>query len=243
LLVFANALTLFASINRRWGFLMTTTVLTYDAVRDFNATGIQPAVGDPFTYATETSLNVGFTLLPYYGNTSTGVAANQTTPDGTVNNYYFTQPLQFSGPTIAEVATGNTLTFPSALPAIVPDDVLAMCPGSPQLNAPDLVVTRFTAPSTGVFDIAGSFADLQMASVDLTIVIDGTTVFSSSFSGQSPYQGTIPFSIAGISLHAGDNIDFVVDSLGSQAFDMVGLKAQITETPITPTVTRFPARY
>src|SRR5262245_32453174 len=63
--------------------------LTYDVVQDFNATGIQPAAGDPFTYATETSLNVGFTLLPYFSNPSPGAASGQTTPDGTVNNYYF----------------------------------------------------------------------------------------------------------------------------------------------------------
>jgi len=206
---------------------MTTT---YDVIRDFNTTGIQPASGDPFTYATETSLNVGFMLLPYYGNTSSSVGGNSTTTDGTVNNYYFAQPFQFSGPSIGVVATGGTLTFPSVVPLIVPDDVLVMMAGSPDLNAPDLIVTRFNAPSAGVFDITGSFADLQMASVDLTIVVDGTTVFSSSFSGHSPNQGPIPFSIAGISLDAGQSVDFVVDSLGSQAFDCVGLTALITET-------------
>jgi probable HAF family extracellular repeat protein/ELWxxDGT repeat protein len=74
------------------------------------------------------------------------------------------------------------------------------------------------------------------------VVIDGTTVFSSSFSGQSPYQGTIPFSIAGISVSAGKTIDFVVDSLGTQSYDNVGLKALITETPVTtPTVTSIAA--
>jgi probable HAF family extracellular repeat protein/ELWxxDGT repeat protein len=207
------------------------TVLTYDVLKDFNVSGRQPASGDPFTYGTETSLNVGFKLLPYFSNTNSSVGGGPSiTNDGTVNNYYFAQPLQFSGPTVAAVATGNTLTFPSAVPEIVPNDVLVMEPGSPGFNAPDLTVTRFTAPSAGTFDIAGSFADLQKASVDLKIVIDGKTVFSSSFSGQSPYQGTIPFSIAGISLQAGQTIDFVVDSLGSQFFDVVGLKALITET-------------
>jgi hypothetical protein len=222
-----------------WGLApipQQTLTTTYDVVRDFNATGIQPAVGDPFTYGTETSLNIGFTPLPYYGNTSSSVGGNSTTTDGTVNNYYFTQPLQFSGPSVAVVATGDNLSFPSSPPLVVPNDVLAMLPGSPAFNAPDLIVTRFTAPIAGIFDIAGSFADLQRASVGLTIVIEGTTVFSSSFSGSSPYQATIPFSIAGISLDPGQTIDFVVDSLGQQYFDCVGLKALITETPVTPTV-------
>ena len=227
-----------------WGLApipQQTQTATYDVVHDFNATGTQPAVGDPFTYGTETSLNVGLTLLPYYGNTSSSVGGGSTTTDGTVNNYYFAQPYEFSGPSIAVVATGNTLTFPAGPPLIVPDDVLAMCAGSPDLNAPDLIVTRFTAPSAGIFGIAGSFTDLQQASVDLTIVTDGTTVFSSSFSGQSAYQGTIPFSITGISLHAGDTIDFVVDSLGEQSCDNVGLKAQITETSVIPTLTLITA--
>src|SRR6516165_7737108 len=154
--------------------------VTYDVVRDFNATGIQPAGGDPFTYGTETSLNVGFTLLPYYGNTNESAGGAQHTDDGTVNNYYFAQSYPFSGPSVAVVATGNTLTFSSPPSLIIPDDVLDMAPGSPQLSAPDLIVTRFTAPSAGMFDIAGSFVDLQMSSVDLTIVVDGATVFSSS---------------------------------------------------------------
>ena len=89
---------------------MTTT---YDVIRDFNTTGIQPASGDPFTYATETSLNVGFTLLPYYGNTNAAAGGAQHTDDGTVNNYYFAQPYPFSGPSIGVVATGDLLVFPS----------------------------------------------------------------------------------------------------------------------------------
>src|SRR5262249_27761124 len=209
---------------------MTTT---YDVLRDFNTTGIQPASGDPFTYATETSLNVGFTLLPYYGNTNETAGGAQHTDDGTLNNYYFRESWQFSGPSVAVVATGNTLTFPSPPSLIVPDDVLVMAPGSPILNAPDLLVTRFTAPSTGTFDIAGSFVDLQMSSVELTIVVDGTTVFqNSSFTGNSAYQGTISFSINGISLAQGATIDFVVDSLHNQSYDNVGLRALITETPV-----------
>src|SRR5262249_40153005 len=128
---------------------------TYDVVHDFNATGVQPASGDPFTYGTETSLNVGFTLLPNFGNTNSSVAATgATTTDGTVNDYYTT--FQFSGPSIGVVATGNTLTFPAGVPLIVPDDVLVM-----MASSSDLIVTRFTAPSMGMFNITGSFTDLQ----------------------------------------------------------------------------------
>jgi hypothetical protein len=92
---------------------------------------------------------------------------------GTIDNYYFTQPLQFSGPSVGVVAApGGTLTFPGGI--VVPNDVLVMMPGGPccgQLNASDLVVTRFTAPNAGVFDITGTFTDLQGSSVNLTILI------------------------------------------------------------------------
>jgi Ca2+-binding RTX toxin-like protein len=98
--------------------------------------------------------------------------------------------------------------------------------------APDLLVTRFTTPSAGLFDLAGSFTDLQIASVGLAIVVNGTTVWNSSFTGSSPYQGTISFSIHGLSLAQGATIDFVVDSLGHQAFDVLGLRALITENPL-----------
>src|SRR4051794_34184555 len=87
---------------------------TYDVVADFNATGLQPAPGNPhaypFTYGTETALNTGFALLPYFGNTSCSVGGGSCQTAGTVNNYYFTEPYQFSGPSVGVVASGGTLT-------------------------------------------------------------------------------------------------------------------------------------
>jgi hypothetical protein len=207
---------------------------TFDVVTNFNHTGVQPAAGDPFTYGTETALNVGFTLLPYFGNTNHSGFTNESTNDGTMDNWYFLD--QLAGPAVGVVATGGTLTFlPNSTPFVIPNDVLMMMPGSPGFVAPvvpDLIVTRFTAPNTGLFDLAGSFTDLQEASVGLAIVVNGTTVWNSSFTGSSPYQGTISFSIHGLSLVQGATVDFVVDSLGNQADDVVGLKAHITELTV-----------
>jgi hypothetical protein len=205
---------------------------SFDVVADFNDTGVQPAPGNPhtfpFTYGTETALNVGFTLLPFFGNTNCSVAANSCQNAGTVDNYYFVQPEQFSGLSVGRVASGGTLTFPSVIPLVVPDNVLAMHPGGSLFNSPSLLVTRFTAPNAGTFDITGSFTDLQRSSVSLAILVDGVTVFSSSFTGQSPYQGTIPFTIDDVRLRPRSTVDFVVDSLGDQAFDPVGLMATIS---------------
>ena len=44
--------------------------ITFDVVDDFNHTGVQPAAGNPWTYGTETALNVGFTLFPHFVNTN-----------------------------------------------------------------------------------------------------------------------------------------------------------------------------
>jgi hypothetical protein len=211
---------------------------TYDVLADFNATGVQPAPGNPntypFTYGTETTLNGAFALLPYFGNTTCSVAASVCTTNGSVNNYYFANPYQFSGPSIATVATGGTLTFPSSpVPLVVPNDVLVMMPGSPDYNAPNLVVTRFTAPRAGVFDITGSFTDLSMSSVSVAILINGATAFNSSLAGRSAYQGSIPFSINGVSLLPGMTVDFAVDSLGGQAFDVLGLTAELSAGPVS----------
>ena len=64
-----------------------------------------------------------------------------------------------------------------------------------------------------------------MASVGLAIVVNGTTVFNSSFfTGNSPYQGTISFSFDDMVLTKGATIDFVVDSLGYQSFDALGCR-------------------
>lgn len=119
------------------------------------------------------------------------------------------------------------MTFPP-YSLVVPNDVLVMEPGSPNY----LMVTRFTAPSTGVFNITGSFTDLQASSVDLAILANGTPKFNGSFAGISNHQAAIPFSILNVALAQGTTLDFVVDSLGDQANDVVGLAAQISNTSV-----------
>ena len=212
---------------------------SFDVVTDFNNTGVQPAPGDPhsfpFTYGTETALNVGFTLLPFFGNTNCSVASGQCTNDGTVDNYYFVQPEQWSGPAIGKVASGGTLTFPG-IPGgwHVPDNVLVMMPGGSSFPSPDLVVTRFTAPNAGTFNITGSLTDLESAGIRFTILVDGASVFSASFAGLSLLQGTIPFTIDDVRLQPTSTVDFVVDSLGAQGNDVVGLMATISPSVSVP---------
>ena len=175
---------------------------SFDVVTDFNNSGVQPAPGDPhsfpFTYGTETALNVGFTLLPFFGNTNCSVASGQCTNDGTADN------------------------------------VLVMMPGGSSFPSPDLVVTRFTAPNAGTFNITGSLTDLESAGIRFTILVDGASVFSASFAGLSLLQGTIPFTIDDVRLQPTSTVDFVVDSLGAQGNDVVGLMATISPSVSVP---------
>src|SRR5450631_1938496 len=86
------------------GTPQTSMATSFDLFADFNDTGIQPAPCNPFTYGTETALNVGFTLFSKVGNTNcTGVSCQSA---GTVDNYYLGS--QFLGPTVGVVTTGGT---------------------------------------------------------------------------------------------------------------------------------------
>ena len=101
--------------------------ITFDVVSDFNHTGVQPEAGNPFTYGTETALNVGFTPFSYFVNTNHSGLTSEHTNDGTLDNWYFLY--QLAGPDVGVVATGGTLTFgPGSF--FIPNDVLMMMPGS-----------------------------------------------------------------------------------------------------------------
>jgi hypothetical protein len=205
---------------------------TYNAVTSFNDTGTQPQAGNPFTYGTETTLNGAFTLFSNFGTTS--CTFNVCTSNGSVDNYY-NSPI-FVGPTTGfatNVISGNTLSFSDGL-IVIPNNVLVVEPSTSLLN-----VTRFTAPATGVYNLTGSFSDLQVASVGLSIVANGSTLFSASYDGSSNHQADIPFSIANILLTQGMNLDFVISSGGDQSFDIVGLQAQISQAPLPAALPLF----
>jgi hypothetical protein len=205
---------------------------TYDVVADFNDTGSQPQAGNPFTYGTEATLNGPFTLFSNFGNTN--CTGGTCTSDGSVDDYY--NALSFIGPTTAKVVAGTTLHFSDGL-IVIPNNVLVVEPSSSPSRL--FNVTRFTAPVTGLYDIAGSFSDLQMASVGVSILVDGSTDFISGFTGSSPHQPAIPFLLNDISLTQGAIIDFVIDSLGDQSYDIAGLQADITASP-TPLPAALP---
>jgi len=103
-----------------------------------------------------------------------------------------------------------------------------MGPGSEQTTSPGIVVTRFTAPSAGDYNITGTFTDLQASTVTLYVLVNGLTVSTST---------GLPLSFSDTTtLASGGTVDFVVDGGGTnQSDDVVGLAATISSTPLPST--------
>jgi len=205
----------------------------YDAVADFNATGVQMP-GATWAYGKETSLNGVFSLLPDFGVVSCDPApvepSSACRPIGaTVLSYFAIAPLVgYGGPdggAVGKNVSTGTIIYPQGAFAdndvVFPANVLGMGPAG-------LLVTRWTAPMASTVNVTGFFQDLQAASVGLYVVVNGKRAFASSFGGGKTLQGQIPFSLSSLNLSAGDTIDFVVDSQGGTDDDLVGLSAKVS---------------
>jgi hypothetical protein len=110
-------------------------------------------------------------------------------------------------PSIIKNTSGGTITGPSATPSIqIPTNLL-------NLDCETLVVDlRFTAPTTGVYNVAGLFQreDTGGAPVNLEIVENGTTSLLlqtgvTGFGTQSTFNDNL-------SLTAGTTLDFAMDA-------------------------------
>ena len=106
-------------------------------------------------------------------------------------------------------------------------------PGQLALNpgGSNYAVLRWTAPSSGQYNISATFSGLSSigASTDVHILLNGSSIFDSAVNG-SP----APTSYSGLqSLSAGDQIDFAVGfgSNGNDHEDVTGLTASIVAVP------------
>ena len=203
----------------------------YDAVADFNTTGVQTS-GATWSYGTETAVNGVFRFLPNFVSVSCGpdpTPQSACQPAGaTVLSYFKGSPLvgYIGGGALGKNMSGSTIIYPRGALAdntvVFPANVLGMGPGD------TLQVTRWTAPAAGEFQVTGFFQDLQAASVGLYVVVNGGQAFASSFSGTATLQGQIPFAVYNLRLLAGNTIDFVVDGRqGGSDDDLVGLSARV----------------
>jgi hypothetical protein len=112
----------------------------------------------------------------------------------------------------------------------IPAQMLVMHPSYDNFGpagAREVAVTRWTAVSSGAFDIAGSFIALDSGSTDVHVVLNGVSLFSAIRASNT----TTNFSLNGVAVTAGDTIDFVVGNNGSFFNDSTGLVATIVPAP------------
>jgi hypothetical protein len=185
---------------------------TYNALTDWNSTSNTTA--NIWQYGTENTPGGAFTLFP---------DNNAQTSSPTYDIWDLRNSSAIDGPLIGFNSSGTTINVGSGL--LWPSGVLQIAPG----ETPDDTVLRWAAPSSGSIDITGQFTDLQQSSVGLYILADGSAVFDSSYSGSSPHQAAVPFSLSNVSVTQGEDIDFIVDSGGDQNDDSVGLSATVSE--------------
>jgi hypothetical protein len=183
----------------------------YDAAGDFSSTSNPDGV---WSYGSSTSLAGTFVLdttntASFHGLGLSGWLVNNPSTDFA--------PYVIHNGTASPITYVNTTWQPGQL---------ALNPGG---SAYALV--RWTAPSSGLYDINATFSGLSSigASTDVHILLDNVSIFNSAVNG-SP----APTSYSGIqSVLAGDRIDFAVGfgGNGNDQEDVTGLSATITAVP------------
>lgn len=171
--------------------------VTYDPAASFSLTS-NPA--GAFSYGETPTLGGAFSLLPSTQN-DRGVQSYINNTDEVNINY---------NPTSQNITLGSQTFTPGGL---------SIHSG---LNE-QFGIVRFTAPIAGTYSFTGSFypGDTNGNST-VNILANGVSVFSGTRTGSN----TTPFTNAGLTLAAGDTLDFAVG--GSFSYDDSGLAATIT---------------
>jgi hypothetical protein len=150
----------------------------------------------------------------------------------------FTLPAALSGTSgywttsgFPEVIGNNTGAYYNSAPSStwdLPNDMLLLHPDSNGIESD----VRWTAPSAGLYSIAGLFEGLDFVyptTTDVHILLNGSSLFSDNI---STYHVPSNFSLVE-SLNSGDTIDFAVGygTDGNYFGDSTGLTGSITSTP------------
>ena len=191
----------------------------YDAVADFNLTGTNPLSGNPWAYATETTL----------GGASVPMAVFDKLGQPTDSVYFFNHDL--IGPAIGKNVGNTTLNLGGTPNLLWPNSVLLIGPGGGNNpGSPEFSVVQWTAPAAGSYDLSGTFLNLQAANTDLHILANSTSIYSSSYDGTESGQDPKTFGATDLRLSEGQTIQFIVGNNGgaNNFNDVVGLSATIT---------------
>jgi hypothetical protein len=208
------------------------TAATYDALADWNPNTNTTA--NIWQYGTETTPGGAFTLFPYHNS-------NTSTP--TYDFWNLANNSNDVGPLIGFNSSGGTINLPPSPDLVWPSDVLQIAPGGSNNGTPENTVLRWVAPSTGPFDIAGQFTDLQQSGKNSTLNMyvqsNSATIFTASYDGSSPYQAAVPFNFPDLSVVQGETIDFITESTGNDGDDALGISATITQSVPEPASIAF----
>lgn len=183
--------------------------LIYDAVNDFNTTGIQSS-GSAWTYGTETTLNGAFTLLPEFAAIACDTVAC-TPSDALFDSYYFNGN-GAGGPDIAYNNSAGTITYPVSPALVLPDNVLELGPGGSS-GGPEFTVLRWTAQRSGTYSVSGFMENLRDSTTAQYVYMNGVEEYSQTYVGSTDLQQA-PLSFGDLAILAGGTVDFIVDSGG-----------------------------
>jgi len=206
----------------------------YDVVADFNLTGTNPLLGNPWLYATEATLGGTLTPMAVFGRLGPSADSDAV--------YFFNQNL--IGPAIGKNTGTTTINLGGSPNLIWPNSALLMAPGGGNNpGSPEFSVVQWTAPATGLYDLSGTFLNLQAANTDLHILENLTSIFSHSYNGSESGQDPQPFSATNLTLSQGQTMQFIVGNNGgpNNFNDVAGLSATITlQSPSVPEPSTLP---
>jgi hypothetical protein len=127
------------------------------------------------------------------------------------------------------VNTSNAVSVTNFGVTMAVDQIL-LHPGNPGGDAfaqpASAAVLRYTVPTTGAYDISGSFDDIAAGTVAVDILRNGTSILSSGSGADAT-----SFDELGVNLVSGDSLDFVVDDAGDIGSDSTGLYASVILVP------------
>jgi len=187
---------------------------SWDAAGDFSAT-LNPS--GPWSYGWSVSRGSAFNLDKI-----------ATTVSG-LNVWTDSSPIE---PDVAFNGTSDTINSSGTNP--IPAGTLAFHPGPNGENA----IVRWTAPSTGSYDVAATFTgrdNFGPTTTDVAVLANGTQLWAGEVTG---FGATQSFAAARLNLNAGDTVDFTV-GVGTDGFypyDTTGLSAGISQIDTTPPV-------
>jgi hypothetical protein len=188
----------------------------YNPVSDFN---ISPGANPDGVWSYgKLSAGGSFTPLGYFDGS--GAIAFWENVQGTASNFPAYYPLMAINPTGGAFGEGATFDVPAGS--------LYLAPGPSVIS--DWIDLRFTAPATGIYDFIGQFEFLNTGGYtdNAYVLRNGTALINDVLLGNVGAGQTVPINLTGVSLTAGDPMDFAIQA-GSFLGDSNALQLNVTQ--------------